>query len=488
MRCVLVVPHLKGLSTRVAIPPQVPLGHVCVGSQLVREGHSVHLLNADRLGLSVRGTVSEVRRLHPDAVLFGHSASTLAHPVVVELASAVREQVPNACIGYGGAFATFNSGRAFEESGGAIDFVIAGEAEVSTARALDWITRRGDPRAPPPGVIVGEGLHAAESGGHGSGEVICDLDSVAPDWSQDWGLRAHRAFGYPSAVVQFSRGCPRRCAYCGQWAFWKRWRHRSIASFVEEIDRLGRLGVRLFWVADENWSTHQGTFLALLAALSRSRSEKHFVVAMECAHLVRDRAHLALYKEAGISMLMLGYDAQGSREITTEKHFDLRELWGAIGELKKRGVVVVLNKFVSANGSLRAEVREASATGADFYNCLFPTPHLWTPFGSRADYALADLHKHDYRNPVLCGDEAGAIRSLARAKALEVALHWRQLLPGRRRRLSRLHRSARNGSLRVFAVESARLIARCGGHAMKRLRARLAGIRRAEEKALVSHS
>ena len=59
-----------------------------------------------------------------------------------------------------------------------------------------------------------------------------DLDRYRPGWELvDW--PGYRLFGIGrSAGMQFSRGCPLTCTYCGQWLFWKKWRHRSPRNFV----------------------------------------------------------------------------------------------------------------------------------------------------------------------------------------------------------------------------------------------------------------
>jgi hypothetical protein len=49
MRIALVVPQLRGLSTSLAIAPQVPLGHLLVASELKRLGAEPYLINADAL-------------------------------------------------------------------------------------------------------------------------------------------------------------------------------------------------------------------------------------------------------------------------------------------------------------------------------------------------------------------------------------------------------------------------------------------------------
>ncbi len=75
---------------------------------------------------------------------------------------------------------------------------------------------------------------------------------------EDWDK--YQAFGLGrAAVVQFSRGCPHTCTYCGQWMFWKRWRYRDKIAFVDELERLHREHqVNFFWLADENPTVEVG--------------------------------------------------------------------------------------------------------------------------------------------------------------------------------------------------------------------------------------
>ena len=57
--------------------------------------------------------------------------------------------------------------------------------------------------------------------------VIADLDAYRVGWE----LIDHARYSYwggkRAVVVQFSRGCPHLCNYCGQRGFWTRWRHRD---------------------------------------------------------------------------------------------------------------------------------------------------------------------------------------------------------------------------------------------------------------------
>ena len=127
-----------------------------------------------------------------------------------------------------------------------------------------------------------------------------NLDSQRIAWEliSDWDK--YQAFGIGrTAVVQFSRGCPHRCTYCGQWPFWQRWRHRDVTRFVDELEILHREhGVQFFWFADENPTTDKKVWHALLAeSPPRYGDGDHAPSARQ--DIVRDADILHLYRRAG---------------------------------------------------------------------------------------------------------------------------------------------------------------------------------------------
>ena len=62
--------------------------------------------------------------------------------------------------------------------------------------------------------------------------VIRDLDAYRIGWELIDHARYSYWGGLRAVVVQFSRGCPHLCNYCGQRGFWTRWRHRDPVRFV----------------------------------------------------------------------------------------------------------------------------------------------------------------------------------------------------------------------------------------------------------------
>ena len=69
-------------------------------------------------------------------------------------------------------------------------------------------------------------------------EPIKDLDAYRVAWELMEGYQ-YTYWGKKKAVViQFSRGCPYPCSYCGQSKFWRTWRHRKPQLLADEIEML----------------------------------------------------------------------------------------------------------------------------------------------------------------------------------------------------------------------------------------------------------
>jgi anaerobic magnesium-protoporphyrin IX monomethyl ester cyclase len=219
---------------------------------------------------------------------------------------AVRESFPNAVIVYGGVHPTFHFQEILAKHP-VVDVVVRGEGEdtvLDLVASLSQVFRvqkedlfrskfeevlskvvgiawRRDSR-----VIVNDPRPPLE-----------DLDSHRIAWElvHDWDKYQAFAIGR-TAVVQFSRGCPHRCTYCGQWPFWQRWRHRDVTRFVDELEFLHRKHeVQFFWFADENPTTDKHVWQALLEEISRRDMGTGMTASIRSQDIVRDADILDLY-------------------------------------------------------------------------------------------------------------------------------------------------------------------------------------------------
>lgn len=297
------VPH-PAIGSRIPKEQLPPFGLLCVGGSLIDDGHDVTLIDGEFGPMSLGSLVTEIVRRAPDAVLFGHSGSSSGHPVIAEVSAAVAQALPTARIVYGGVHPTY-FWREILRDEPHVHAIVRGEGE-ETARRLMRALARGDLLDDIPGIAF---RRADEAVGTPSAPVITDLDAYRIGWE----LIDHRRYSYwggkRAVVIQFSRGCPHLCNYCGQRGFWTRWRHRDPVRLAKEIAHLHREhGVEVFNFADENPSAGRKPWRAFLEALIAEDVSVTLVGSTRADDIVRDADILHLYKRAGFERFLMGME------------------------------------------------------------------------------------------------------------------------------------------------------------------------------------
>jgi len=429
MHILLLNPPHDAIGSRVPSDQLPPLGLLSIGGPLVDAGHDVELLDADLEYLDVERITDGVARCAPDAVFIGHSGSTSAHPVVVEVSRSIRAHCPGTRIVYGGVFPTFHWKEILEDVP-QIDVIVRGEGErtaVRLARALE----QGQPLAGIEGIAFRSGGRAVATP---EPPVIEDLDEHRVAWE----LIDHRRYSYwggkRAVVVQFSRGCPHACSYCGQRIFWRRWRHRDPERFASELARLHReQGVEVVNFADETPTVSRSAWKAFLEALIREQVPLRLVASTRADHIVRDADILHLYKRAGFERFLLGiesYTESTRRKIA--KGGSIARDRRAIELLRKHGILSMATYVVGFEeeraGDYVSAFRKLLSYDPDQIQILYVTPHGWTPFFdvvAGRQVVQTDQRLWDYKHQVLETRHIRPWQVLCCVKLLEAAMQLR---------------------------------------------------------------
>ncbi|MET0678379.1 MAG: cobalamin-dependent protein, partial [Bradyrhizobium sp.] len=313
MRILLInVPH-PAIGSRIPDDHLPPLGLLAIGGPLIDDGHAVRLIDAEFGPMPVHAIVAEALAFAPDAVMFGHSGSTSGHPVIAEVARLLAAARPGLHIIYGGVFPTYHW-RDILGSEPYVTAIVRGEGE-ETTRCLVQALERGADLAKVAGIAyrTADGPRATRPA-----QVIRDLDAYRIGWELIDHARYSYWGGLRAVVVQFSRGCPHLCNYCGQRGFWTRWRHRDPVRFAKELARLHREhGVKVINFADENPTVSKKVWRRFLEALLAEKVDLILVGSTRADDIVRDADILHLYKQAGWQRFLLGM------ENTDEKTLEL---------------------------------------------------------------------------------------------------------------------------------------------------------------------
>ena len=212
-----------------------PLGLLSLAGPLIDQGHEVTLIDADAGHLQIPEIVQRLREVGAEVALVGHSGSMVANPNSLNVCKEVKAAIPGIKTVYGGVYPSYASEEILTQFP-EVDFIVRGEGEITVTDLMAVLS--GD----------GRGFHEVEGLSWRRDQQIVmnpprapiqDLDAFRVAWELlDWNLYRNNHLPGRIALVQFSRGCPLSCTYCGQWKFWKKWRHRSIAKFVDELELL----------------------------------------------------------------------------------------------------------------------------------------------------------------------------------------------------------------------------------------------------------
>jgi anaerobic magnesium-protoporphyrin IX monomethyl ester cyclase len=446
VRILLINPPHPSIGSRIPREHLPPLGLLALGGPLIDAGHQVKLLDAEFGPMSLAQIISETVDYGPDAVLLGHSGSTSGHPSATRIARAVRMKLPRAWIIYGGVFPTYHWSEIMAQES-AFDLIVRGEGEETIVRLIRALEQQ-QPLESVPGIVfradtaAGPTRSLANDLGAGSGRVVAnppapvirDLDACRIGWE----LIDHRRYTYygkrRAVVVQFSRGCPHHCHYCGQHGFWRAWRHRDPVKFAAELARLHREhGVELINFADENPTALKPAWQAFLEALIAHNVPLILIGTTRAGDIVRDADILHLYKRAGVARFLLGLESTDDKTLEAIRKGSTQAIdREAIQLMRKHGIISMaawVAGFVQEKDSdYWRTLGQLLSYDPDQIQALYATPHSWTPFAlHEANHRVVqpDLSRWDYKHQVLESAHVPNWRVLLWVKFIEAVCQLR---------------------------------------------------------------
>ncbi|MBI3133388.1 MAG: magnesium-protoporphyrin IX monomethyl ester anaerobic oxidative cyclase [Bacteroidetes bacterium] len=435
MKLLLINPPHKSIGSRMAGEHLPPLGLLSIGGPLIDSGYNVQLLDADYSNMALDTLVSTTAGIEPDLVLMGHSGSTSAQPVINEISMRLKQKMPTVKIVIGGVFPTYHWNEILKENQ-AIDYVVCGEGEqimLDLAAAI----RDETPEMLVKGIAFRAGDEIVKTI---TAPVIQNLD----DYRVGWELMHDYKYTYwgkrKAVVIQFSRGCPYPCSYCGQSLFWKKWRHRDPQKLADEIEMLHRnFGIEVINFADENPSTNKKAWRAFLEALIAKKLQLTLVGSIRADNIVRDAEFLHLYKKAGFERFLLGienYDETVLEKI--RKAGSVTKDKEAIQLLRKHDILSMATYVVGfgeeSTKDFYRSLRQLLAYDPDQVQLLYVTPHKWTPYFDEIknkNIIEPDQTKWDYKHQIMETSKLKPWKVIFYVKLIEVILQVRPKAIGR---------------------------------------------------------
>lgn len=164
--------------------------------------------------------------LETRARVIGFSTHTTSALASLEMARRIKEKDPQKIIVFGGPQCSLaQAGRRFINER-CVDAVCLLEGEEVLCEIVSRVREDDGFRRPIAGALVKNGSEIIDGGER---ELIADLNDVPmPDYSDFEKDILDRKYRQPERLEVFdSRGCVRRCHFCSEWQFWRRFRSMS---------------------------------------------------------------------------------------------------------------------------------------------------------------------------------------------------------------------------------------------------------------------
>lgn len=429
MKILIINPPHKSIGSRMAKEHLPPLGLLSIAGPLIDANNKVELLDADYYNYSTSEILKVSINKSPEVILMGHSGSTSAQPIIDELSKEFKKQLENVLIIIGGVYPSYHW-KEIMNSNSSIDFLVCGEGEKVCMDLITTLNKKEDLNNVD-GIVFRDKLQVIKTK---SAKIIQCLDDYRIAWELMSGYNYTYWGNKKAVVIQFSRGCPYPCNYCGQSLFWKKWRNRDPQKLADEIEMLSKTyGIEVINFADENPSTNKREWKLFLEALIEKDLGLILVGSIRADNIVRDEEHLHLYKKAGFERFLLGIENYD--EVILEK------IKKAGSKIKDKKAIELLRKHNILSMATYV-VGFGEETFKDFYNSLkqllaydpdqiqmlYVTPHKWTPYYKEVEHKNViqlDQKYWDYKHQIMETPKLKPWMVIFLVKMLEVIMQVR---------------------------------------------------------------
>ncbi len=275
-----------------------PLGLLYLAAGVADE-HDVEIFDAQLQQEPVPALAKRILAADPDLVGVTMNFSTVIDGAV-KLACLLKRERPDLLLVAGGNSATFMGSELCKE--GSFDAVFLREADESFPSFVRHL-EHGDPWSTS-GIVFNHNGQVCQNPSRG---YVRDLDKIP---IPRYDLLPKRERYLPTIVS--SRGCSFACIYCSTKSMWGRWRFRTPASVVREVDAMYELGFRkkLAFCDDEFVvRRHRAIEIAKLIEVRGYGYRWGFAGRIECI----DRGILEAVSRAGCEQIFFGIESGSDR-------------------------------------------------------------------------------------------------------------------------------------------------------------------------------
>lgn len=314
MKAALVFPKVSNYDHYNSKLIRVPLGLLTVATRAKQAGAEVFLIDERRCPDAKEEIQSLLKKHHLDCVGFSVMTGNQIH-FAKNLSRFVKSISPVPIV-WGGVHPTLDPVVTCKDA--LVDYVVVGEGEdifVSLLAALS----AGSPIETVRGIAFQR-----------MGEVVLTEASVLPDLDSnvgvDYSLLPYQEYRETSAFFNFesdiilpvetSRGCPFSCTFCTEPAMARGWRTMSVASVLEEVQRIKHeYGTRAISFVDDLFFVRHEHTERIINALIAAQLDIEWYANVRAEYVVKHgREYFAKVAAAGCRSLTMGAEG-GTNEV-----------------------------------------------------------------------------------------------------------------------------------------------------------------------------
>jgi len=320
------------------------LGHI---AQVLRDNSIRHECLDMRLGYGFRHLRERLAGFAPDLV--GISMISLEYRNMYGMIARIKESCPRAKIVVGGHHVTILREKVLEECR-EIDFGVVGDGE----KAIIELCKEEAPLDQIQGLLYRQNGETVFTGDRAPLE---NLDEYAFPRYEGYDLRSYSR----QIPVHSSRGCVFQCTFCPNKFLGGKYRTKSPAYFVDEIEYWYKRGYRQFAIDDDTFNLNKKRVYAICEEIKKRQMPDLFI---RCSNGLRancvDRELLSAMKEIGVREVGFGVDGGNNKVLGyLKKGETIEQIEEAVKIACELGLDVALFIIVGTPHETEADIEDS---------------------------------------------------------------------------------------------------------------------------------
>ncbi|MFH1562156.1 MAG: radical SAM protein [Nitrospirota bacterium] len=388
MRVLLINPSQKNMITT-CLPKYVeeeagfypPLGLALIAGYLQKHTNfKVEIIDALAEKLGIEEIENQVRQKSPDVV--GITTTTFTLIDVLNIANAVKKVNKNIYVVLGGPHLMIYPQETLTQKD--VDAVVIGEGEVTFCELVEHLSD-----GKPLDEIKGVGFKKEACLVDGKiiinqpREYIQDMDSLPFPARELLPLeRYYSIHGQKEKMttIFFSRGCPYNCLFCYH-AFGKKFRFRSPANVVDELQEIINLGIKEIFFFDDLFTAKKDVAMGICEEIIKRKLDIVWEVRARINTV--DKELLQKLKQAGCRRISYGVEAGTDRILKVlRKGITIQQVIEVFKLTKTVGLITYADFMIGSPSETRQEILETirfvQKLKPDFAQFSITTPYPHT--------------------------------------------------------------------------------------------------------------